>query len=89
MNGIETVKKLKPCEFKYKNTPEFGLIDDKIHIGFIAQELAKVFDPYKYGIVVEREGYLSVNYHELIAVLVKAIQEQQEKIEVLEKKLNG
>ena len=43
----------------------------------------------EFSVVGEREGYLYVNYHELIPVLVMAIKEQQEKIEKLEKKLNG
>lgn len=88
MKGLEVIKELKPAKFKYNKTLD-GLDDNRFHIGFIAQDLAKIFPMTEYSLVGEKEGYLYVNYHELIPVLVMAIKEQQEKIEKLEKKING
>ena len=88
MKGIDVVKKLQPAKFKYNRTIE-GLDDSRFHIGFIAQDLAKVFPMNEYGVVGEKDGYLYINYHELIPVLVMAIKEQQLKIEELERRLNG
>ena len=88
MKGLEIIKKLKPVKFKYNKTLS-ELSDERFHIGFIAQDLAQVFSMDEYAIVGEREGYLYVNYHEIIPILVMAIKEQQEKIKELEKKVNG
>lgn len=88
MKGLEVIKNLKPAKFKYNKTLE-GLDDNRFHIGFIAQDLAKIFPMNEFSLVGEKDGYLYVNYHELIPVLVMAIKEQQEKIEKLEKKING
>ncbi len=55
--------------------------DKKEHIGFIAQDLQEVLP----NIVYEDEnGYLSVNYNEVIPLLVEAMKEQQTQIEILE-----
>jgi len=80
--SLEIVKKLKPCEFKWKT----GIFDDKIHFGLIAQDVEKIFPKDKYGIVENKEEFLMINYQEFIPFLVKAIQELEEKIKVLEEK---
>ena len=48
------------------------------HIGFIAQELEKEFPEF---VVTEENGYKSVSYDKMTAVLVNAIKEQQQIIE--------
>lgn len=80
---LELVKKLKPKSFKYKS---FFSSDNRTQSGFVAQDLQEVFADKSYleGLVNTRGEYLSVSYQNLIAVLVKAIQEQEEKIETLE-----
>ena len=88
MKGVQTIKELRPAKFKYNNKID-GLDDNRFHIGFIAQDLAKIFPMDEYSVVGEKQGYLYVNYHELIPLLVMAVKEQQEKIEELERKLNG
>lgn len=88
MKGLEVIKELKPAKFKYNRKIE-GLDDYRFHMGFIAQDLAKIFPMNEYGVVGEKDGFLYVNYHELIPILTMAIKEQQEKIEELEKKING
>lgn len=87
--SLEIVKKLKPCEFKWKDIDvlyqDIQYQDDKIHFGFIAQEVDKIFPKKKYGIITDgKEGYLSIRYAEFIPLLVKAIQELEEKVKMLE-----
>ena len=52
------------------------------HFGLIAQELMEIYPE----LVIEgQDGYLTVNYVELIPILVKSIQELNEKVEELER----
>lgn len=86
--SLEIVKKLKPCEFKWRENTVVKA-DTKIHFGFIAQEVEKIFPKNEYGIVVDKEGYLGIQYLEFIPLMVKAIQELEEKVKMLEDEKNG
>jgi len=89
--SLETVKKLKPCEFEY-NDCKFNfkqVLDQRIHFGFIAQDVLELFPIDTFAIVSERDGFYMVHKDQLIAPLVKAIQELAEKVEKLEEKING
>jgi trimeric autotransporter adhesin len=82
--GMNFVKALRPVTYHRKNNPNADL-----EMGLIAQEVEETLN--KMGIKdvgllhKDDNGYLSIRYNDLIAVLVKAIQEQQAEIEVLEK----
>jgi hypothetical protein len=75
-SGLDVVGKLNPVTYKYKET---WSSDQSIQSGFIAQELLTALDGQIYvnGVVQQggAEGYYSVAYQNLIAVLTKAIQE--------------
>lgn len=88
--GLEFINKLRPVKFKYKKfdnaTDENDIKYTKPHYGLIAQELKDVIDE----LGVEFGGYidpsysgapsgstLGIGYTELIAPLIKAVQEQQ------------
>jgi len=75
-SGLDVVEKLNPVTYKYKET---WSSDQSIQSGFIAQELLTALDGQIYidGVVQQggAEGYYSVAYQNLIAVLTKAIQE--------------
>lgn len=79
--GLQAVLALNPTMYNYKGS-------DKLSLGFIAQEVKQVVPE-----VVELTGmgpekdYLGVKYTELIPVLTKAIQEQQQQIELLKKEI--
>ena len=80
--GIEFIKKLEPKKFKFKGYTE-------TQYGFIAQD-AELID--EDNVLVQKpdtedEEY-TMNYKAIIPILVKAMQEQQKKIEELEKKIN-
>ena len=101
---IKTVKKLKPKKFKFKDVEEMeiGDIDEEeqenkekrilegdYNIGFIAQEVEEVIPE----IVKDKKHFdkeiKTLDYEKLTAVLIKAVQEQQQQINKLEEKLNG
>ncbi len=85
IDGLKIIEALKPVTFQWKEGFNDGKYegDGKKHFGFIAQDLVEIFGD-EYGIVQEREGYLSVNYHELIPILVKVIQNLNKRVEELE-----
>ena len=81
ISGIEIIKQLKPKMFKYKKTKD----NDRIHFGFIAQEVEEIFSIENYAIVNgekdNKESILSLSYTDFIAPVVKAIQELDENSE--------
>lgn len=80
-NGLNTVMALHPVAYEKKNNIRDSQYD-RHEIGFIAQEVAKVLPSLvKEG--KDENKTLSVSYIELIPVLTKAIQEQQEQIKEL------
>lgn len=78
---------LKPVTYKFKKKLDKT---GKRHIGFYAQDLIENMktvglDPDEYGLVeMGTNGYYSINYTELIPLLVANIQEMNHRIEVLE-----
>ena len=75
----EIARHLLPVRFRFKD-------DDKIHYGFIAQDVQKVIS----DVVDEStDGYLTLTYHELIAPLYALVQEQEDRIERLENRLKA
>ncbi len=88
--GLEIIKKLKPCIFQYKQVNGNGIIGDRNlkHLGFIAQDLNEIFPEAEYAVVKkDQNGYYMVNLIELLAPIVKSIQELDNKIEKLQKQL--
>ena len=73
---------ITPSKFEFKNQQTHP---DGRQIGLIAQEVQKEFPEL---INKNSKGYLSVSYSKFTAVLLKGMQEQQEKIERLEEKIN-
>ena len=73
--SLETINQFKAYRFKWKEA--IGEGKNKNHFGFIAQEV-KTLTPE----VVEenRKGFLTVNYPELVPLIVSAFQEFQIKI---------
>lgn len=78
--GLEQILKLRPVSYEMKTNP------GEEHLGFIAQEMKQVVPSVVGG--SEEEMY-SISYSELIPVLTKAIQEQQQQIEALKKEVEA
>lgn len=78
--GLQEVLQLTPVQYNWKETP-----DGKKEVGLLAQDVLKLIPE---AVVVPEDGSaMGMKYSELIPVLIKAIQEQQQRIEKLEKKL--
>ncbi|WP_428661626.1 tail fiber domain-containing protein [Runella sp.] len=82
--GMNFIKELRPVTYHRK-----GNADSEHEMGLIAQEVEEALN--KLGIKdlgllhKDENGYLSLRYNDLIPILVKALQEQQEEIEKLQK----
>ena len=84
MFGLEFIRKLKTCIWKFNP----GVTnDDKIHIGFIAQDVNEIVDFDEYSFVGKTGKYYNINYHEFIGPIVKSIQEIDVKLDKIEKRL--
>ncbi|HEV7781581.1 MAG TPA: tail fiber domain-containing protein [Chitinophagaceae bacterium] len=78
---LEKIMLLQPKSYLYKSQAD----NDKHSYGFIAQEVQKIFPEF----VSEKEdGYLGIAYDNFGVIAVKAIQEQQKQIDLLNKKDN-
>lgn len=86
--GLAAVMQLRPVGFQWQDT---GVDNHQSHLGFIAQELQDVIPeavvthtwqegPEGMDPTWQEAGRLGVNYSEIIPVLTRAIQEQQEMI---------
>jgi hypothetical protein len=73
--GLDAVMQLNPVSFNWINVDENG---PQREIGFLAQEVQSIV-PEVIG--VNSEGTLSLDYPKLVAVLVKAIQELNVKLD--------
>lgn len=98
--GLDEVLELKPVSFKWKveKIDDFLIPDTEkeVQLGFIAQDILEIipeivqttywkeFEENPGTLEKVDMPLLGLSYSELIPVLVKAIQEQQEQIEVLE-----
>jgi hypothetical protein len=82
--GLNFLKTLRPVSYTRNNEKK-----QKTEYGFIAQEietaLQKAGDPNNGIITKDDQGMLGVRYNDFISISVKAIQEQQELIETLQK----
>ena len=82
--GLNFLKTLRPVSYTRNNDKK-----QKTEYGFIAQDidaaLQKAGDPNNGIITKDDQGMLGVRYNDFISISVKAIQEQQELIEVLQK----
>lgn len=85
--GLNEIKQLDPCAFRYKADPATP------RLGFIAQEVISIIPEAVYDTkeVIQGEDptltKLAMDYSRLIPVLVKAVKELSQKVEVLEAKV--
>jgi hypothetical protein len=78
--GLNEVMQLNPVQYNWKEKP-----DAKKEVGLLAQDVLKLIPE---AVVVPEDGSaMGMKYSELIPVLIKAIQEQQIRIDNLEAKL--
>jgi hypothetical protein len=71
-SAIAEVAQLDPKTFTWKSGPD----TERTHWGFLAQDVAAVLGTEFGGYIEGKEGEKAIVYHELVAVLWKAVQEQ-------------
>ena len=76
---LEKVVTLEPKFYQMQETPE----DSRYQIGFIAQEVEKVFPE----LITERQGFKGLGYQDFGVLSVGAIKELNDKFEKLTKKV--
>ena len=79
-DACKLLKSLRPVTFYYNE--DFSNTPERMHYGFIAQEYAHVMPDQTY--YDESIGKLCIDTNELIAVLVRAIQQLEGRIQFLE-----
>ena len=86
--GLNMVSQLRPVDYIRKNDDS-----NKREMGFIAQEVNEVLANLGYTdqgfLTKDDNGKMSIRYNDLLAVLTKAIQEQQQLIEQQNNKINS
>ena len=80
--ALETLRNLKPVTFHYKE--EFSTSPERMHHGFIAQEFQKVLPDATY--FDESTGKMCIDTGDVIGLLVRANQELEARIGMLEAK---
>jgi hypothetical protein len=88
-DALSGIMQIQPATFQLKKVVEGGIytdeLDAQIHVGFIAQDVQKVFPVAVYD--PGDGGMLQFDYTSLIPFVVKAIQEQQSEIALLQNSL--
>jgi hypothetical protein len=80
-NALESILKLNGYKFDWKKVND--IMEIKEDIGVIAQEVVALFPELAR---VNSDGFMSVRYQGLTAVLIEAIKEQQKQIDELKNK---
>ena len=74
--NMENLFNLNPIHFRYKNTP------NRVHYGFLAQDVEKIFPEL---VENNNNGYKTVNYQELIPLMLGKIKHMQNEIDELKR----
>ena len=82
-DALSLLRDLRPVSFYYHK--EFTPTPERKHYGFIAQEFSRIFPDATQQI--EDSGYLCIDNNDLIAVLVKAVQQLELRVKQAEARL--
>ena len=78
---LDKLNRLRGVTYEFKDQQKYATGQQ---IGVIAQELQKVFPEL---VTQGADGYLAVNYSQLSAVILQAVKEQQQEIDVLQRQM--
>jgi hypothetical protein len=84
VNALKLVSDLKPVYYEWKEPEDAGM--EGVQIGFIAQDMEKIL-PQVVLTQDDEEQTKGIKYSEIIPVLTKAIQQQQDIISSLEERI--
>ena len=79
--GLSEILKLNPITYYWKDNVKFKFGHQK-EVGLLAQEVSTIIPEIVHS---NNNGYLSLDYEKIVPVLIKAIQELNKKIELLQK----
>jgi len=82
IDGARALKQIKKMQGVYFTRKDTGLRE----VGLIAQRV-KALEPML--VQEDNDGYLSVNYTRIVALLIEAVKEQQEQIDTLRQELDN
>ncbi len=85
-NGLNKVLNMRGVEYLWKEDSPFGKGDRTRQLGFVAQEVESVIPEL---VTTDPNGFKSVKYANITAVLVEAVKEQQSQIETLKKTIEA
>jgi hypothetical protein len=84
--SLKKIGRLKPAEYSYKEG--FNKNTKKLSMGVMAQDIDKIWPYEKYTILEKTpEDYFVVDYTQLIAPMIKAIQELSDKVDKLQEQI--
>lgn len=87
--ALERVAQLRPVTYQMADYGELFKASEEIHEGFIAHELQEIVPSAVQGVKDDPNQIQSLKLDALVAVLTKAIQEQQAQIEQLKLEINA
>lgn len=80
--SLDNIKNIKAAEFRYKDGKNGS--SERLTLGVMAQDIEKIYPYNDYSILQKDEnGYYMVEYSQLIAPMIKAIQELSVEIDEL------
>lgn len=85
-SSLNKVLSMRGIEYSWRKDSPFGKTDSTRQIGFVAQEVESVIPEL---ITTDPNGYKSVKYANITAVLVEAMKEQQSQIDALKKTIEA
>lgn len=85
--SLKKIGRLKPAEYSYTDSSSGET--KRLTMGIMAQDIDQIWPYEKYSILhKDSQGFYSVEYHQLIAPMIKAIQELSDKVDKLQKELD-
>jgi hypothetical protein len=81
--GLNEVLGMNPITYYWTSNIQ-GRFGSQREVGLIAQEVAQIVPEIVHA---NRSGYLSLDYEKIVPILIKSIQELNEKIKILESKI--
>jgi hypothetical protein len=85
--SLKKIGRLKPAEYSYTD-PSKGETE-RLSMGIMAQDIDKIWPYEKYSILAkDMQDNFAVDYSQLIAPMIKSIQELSAKVDELQKQLD-
>lgn len=85
--SLKKIGRLKPAEYSYTTSSKGET--KRLTMGIMAQDINEIWPYEKYSILQkDPQGFYAVEYHQLIAPMIKAIHELSDKVDKLQKQID-